>query len=323
MISNTHQSHNPIVYLLVFLPLLGACASSADPDNFGPRVLKDCDVCPELIRIEPGEFQMGLAEGEIVQPGFPKGQELQELPAHRVQIDYPFAIGRYEVSIGEFAAFAAATDFDGKGCLVLIGKDKDWALSPDADFRAPGYDVTTANPAACLSYNDSAAYLQWLSTRTGQTYRFPTEAEWEYVVRSGLGDEPVPSYLGAQACEHLNGSDATFSEEITQDWNPGLFECDDGYAHTAPVGSYQPNKLGMYDVFGNVSEWTEDCFGGNHEGAPTDGSARRREPCPLRILKGGTSAGGPGYLRPSRRGGYPIHLRGDGHGLRVVRELER
>jgi formylglycine-generating enzyme required for sulfatase activity len=138
MISNTHQSHNPIVYALVFLPLLGACASSADPDNFGPRVLKDCDVCPELIRIEPGEFQMGLADGEIVQPGFPKGQELQELPAHRVQIDYPFAIGRYEVSIGEFAAFAAATDFDGKGCLVLIAEDKDWILSPDADFLRAG-----------------------------------------------------------------------------------------------------------------------------------------------------------------------------------------
>jgi formylglycine-generating enzyme required for sulfatase activity len=141
-------------------------------------------------------------------------------------------------------------------------------------------------------------------------------------VRSGLGDEPVPSYLGAQACEHLNGSDATFGREIIQDWNPGLFECDDGYAHTAPVGSYKPNKLGMYDVFGNVSEWTGDCFSTNHEGAPTDGSARRLEPCVLGILKGGTSAGGPGYLRPSRRGGYPMHLRGDGHGLRVVRELE-
>ena len=165
--------------------------------------------------------------------------------------------------------------------------------------------------------------MQWLSTRTGQTYRFPTEAEWEYVARSGLGDEPVPVYLGAQACEHLNGSDATFGREITQDWKPGLFERDDGYAATAPVGSYQPNKLGMYDVFGNVSEWTGDCFSTNHEGAPTDGSGRRLEPCVLGILKGGTSAGGPGYLRPSRRGGFPMHLRGDGHGLRVVRELER
>jgi len=306
----------------VALGLLVLCACTdpiTNPTNSGPQYLKDCDVCPELVRIEPGEFQMGLAEGEIVQPGFPEGQVLQELPAHRVQINYPFAIGRYEVSIGEFAAFATATDFEGKGCFVLV--DMGWVLSLAANFRAPGFDVTADNPAACLSYNDSAAYLQWLSTRTGQTYRFPTEAEWEYVVRSGLGDEPVPSYLGAQACEHLNGSDATFSQGITGDWKPGLFECEDGFAATAPVGSYQPNKLGMYDVFGNVSEWTEDCFVSNHEGAPTDGSARRLEPCALGILKGGTSTGGPGYLRPSRRGGFPIHLRGDGHGLRVVREL--
>jgi formylglycine-generating enzyme required for sulfatase activity len=304
----------------LILPVLCACTDpTADPAESAPKYLKDCDVCPELVRIEPGEFQMGLAEGEAVQAGFPEGQELQELPAHRVRIDYPFAIGRYEVSIAEFTSFAEETDFESKGCFVLVGKD--WELSPDASFRAPGYDTTTSNPAACLSYNDSAAYVQWLSNRTEQTYRLPTEAEWEYVVRSGLGDEPVPSYLGAQACEYLNGSDATFGREITEDWKPGLFECDDGYAATAPVGSYQPNKLGMYDVFGNVSEWTEDCFGTNHEGAPTDGSARRLEPCLLGILKGGTSAGGPGYLRPSRRGGFPIHLRGDGHGLRVVREL--
>jgi formylglycine-generating enzyme required for sulfatase activity len=320
MISNRHQSRNPVAYTVFFLLVVCACTNSgADPAKSGSQYFKDCDVCPELVRIEPGEFQMGLAEGEIAQPGYPEGEELHELPAHRVQIDYPFAIGRYEVSIGEFTAFAAATKFEGKGCFVLV--DKAWELSPNANFRAPGFDVTTANPAACLNYNDSAAYLEWLSVRTGQTYRFPTEAEWEYVARSGLGDEPVPSYLGPQACEHLNGSDETFSQEITEDWKPGLFECDDGYAHTAPVGSYQPNKLGMYDVFGNVSEWTDDCFGGNHEGAPTNGSARRLEPCPLGILKGGTSAGGPGYLRPSRRGGFPIHLRGDGHGLRVVREL--
>ena len=317
---NRHRSGNPVACAVFGLLFLGTCtAASADSATSGPQFFKDCDVCPELVRIGPGEFQMGLREGETVPPGFPEDQILHELPAHVVQIDYPFAIGRYEVSIGEFAAFATATDFDGKGCFVQV--DKAWEFSPDASFRAPGFDVTDADAAACLSYNDAAAYLQWLSSRTGQTYRFPTEAEWEYVVRSGLGDEPMPSDLGAQACEHLNGSDATFGQEFTEDWKPGLFECDDGHATTAPVGSYKPNKLGMYDVFGNVSEWTEDCSGTNYEGAPVDGSARHLEPCPTHILRGGTFAGGPGYLRPSRRGGFPIQLRGDGHGLRVVREL--
>ncbi len=75
-------------------------------------------------------------------------------------------------------------------------------------------------------------------------------------------------------------------------------------------------------MFGNVSEWTEDCHGSTHAGAPDDGSARQLEPCATRVLKGGSWAGGPGYLRPATRTGFPIALRGDGHGLRVVRELK-
>ena len=181
--------------------------------------------------------------------------------------------------------------------------------------------MTDAYPATCLSYNDFSAYLAWLSARTGQTYRFPTEAEWEFAARSGLGDGPAPSSLGAQACQHLNGADARFKGAYTEDWWPGLFECDDGYAAGAPSGSYAPNELGMYDVFGNVSEWTEDCAGATHEGAPTDGSAHQLESCLTRVLKGGSWAGGPGFLRPAIRGGFPIALHGDGHGLRVVRKL--
>jgi len=262
---------------------------------------------------------MGTAEDEQLPPEVPPARIEEEQPAHSVRIDYPFAIGRYEVTIAEFAVFAEATDFEAEGCFGLTGTN--WAFNPAANWRAPGFEVTDANPATCLSYDDFAVYLRWLSTRTGQTYRFPTEAEWEFVARSGLGDEPVPSSLGARACQHLDGADSQFKLTFTEDWAPGLFECDDGYASSSPVGSYVPNQLGMYDVFGNVSEWTEDCFGSNHEGAPVDGSARVLEPCTARVLKGGSWAGGPGFLRPAIRGGFPIALRGDGHGLRVVREL--
>jgi formylglycine-generating enzyme required for sulfatase activity len=312
---------NRVASAAVGLLLLGACTTNASGDTATsePQFFQDCDTCPELVRVEPGEFQMGLAEGEAVAPGYRKDQILEEHPAHRVQIDYPFAIGRYEVTISEFAEFAAATDFVGNGCFVLVGDA--WQFNLDANFRAPGFDVTEKDPAACLSYDDSVAYLQWLSDRIGQTYRLPTEAEWEYTVRSGQGDEPAPTYLGAQACEYLNGSDVSFSHEFAVDWRAGLFECDDGYAATSPVGSYKPNKLGMYDVFGNVAEWTEDCSGTNYDGAPADGSAIHRVPCTARTLRGGTFSGGPGYQRPSRRGGSPLQLRGDGHGLRVVREL--
>jgi formylglycine-generating enzyme required for sulfatase activity len=313
------SSNKAIAFSFASLLFCGCTEDSTDSVSQASRFFQDCDVCPELVRIEPGVFQMGTAEDEILPSEFPPERIEEEKPAHLVQIDYRFAIGRREVTIGEFAEFAEATDFKPGECYGLNGDY--WDINPAANWRNPGFKVTNAHPATCLSYNDFAAYLQWLSAETGQTYRFPTDAEWEFVARSALGDEPAPSSLGTQACQHLNGADLQFKQVFTEDWPPGLFECDDGFAESSPVGSYEPNRLGMYDVFGNVSEWTEDCAWTTHEGAPTDGSAHQLEDCTTRVLKGGSWAGGPGFLRPAVRGGFPIELNGDGHGLRVVREL--
>jgi formylglycine-generating enzyme required for sulfatase activity len=262
---------------------------------------------------------MGSPDDEVIASEYPAKRIEQERPAHAVRIDYPFAIGRYEISIGEFALFAEATGFEAVGCFTLTGKQ--WGMNPAASWRDPGFPVTDRSAATCLSYEDFAAYLRWLSETTGETYRFPTEAEWEFAARSGLGEQPAPFSLGARACASLNGADSLFAEAFAADWAPGLFPCDDGAAAGSTVGAYPANKLGMYDVFGNMSEWTQDCAGTNHQGAPVDGSPRRLEPCPARVLKGGSWAGGPAYLRPATRGSFPAPLRGDGHGLRVVREL--
>ncbi len=262
---------------------------------------------------------MGTRPDEIIPERVPRERLAEEVPAHNVSIDYAFAIGRHEITIAEIAEFAEATGFEAPGCFGLEGDS--WGFLPGADWRNPGFPVTDAHPATCLSYDDFAAYLSWLSETTGETYRFPTEAEWEYVARKGLGNPPDPYYLGEDACEHQNGADSSFGASFVPDWKPGLFDCDDGHAMSAPVASYLPNALGMYDVFGNVSEWVQDCSGHNHDGAPTDGSAHVRDDCPARVLKGGSWAGGPGFLRPAIRGGFPVSLHGDGHGLRVVREI--
>jgi formylglycine-generating enzyme required for sulfatase activity len=305
------------LWVLALLGMAGqVCAQSDQP---APRFLKDCDTCPELVRIGPGRFQMGSALDENIPDRVPEQRLTEERPRHPVRIDYEFAMGRYEITIAEFARFADATDFNAPGCFGLTGSK--WEFLADADWRSPGFEVNDAYPATCLSYDDFAAYLQWLSEITGEVYRFPTEAEWEYVARIGLGDPPEEYYLGVSACQHQNGADDQFKNSFVADWAPGLFECDDGFAAGSPVGSYEPNALGMYDVFGNVSEWTQDCSGFNHEGAPSDGSAHLRDPCPARVLKGGSWAGGPGFLRPAIRGGFPVPLHGDGHGLRVVREV--
>jgi formylglycine-generating enzyme required for sulfatase activity len=262
---------------------------------------------------------MGSPDAEAIPAEYPAARIELERPAHEVRIDYPFAIGRYEITIGEFSLFAEATGFEAMGCFTLTGGK--WGMNPSASWRNPGFPVTDKSAATCLSYDDFAAYLAWLSDTTGETYRFPTEAEWEFAARSGLGEQPAPFSLGSQACASLNGADALFAKQYTMDWAPGLFPCADGAAAGSPVGIYPPDQLGMYDVFGNMSEWTQDCAGSNHEGAPTDGSARVMEPCAARVLKGGSWAGGPAYLRPATRGSFPAPLRGDGHGLRVVREL--
>ncbi len=304
---------------LLTLAILAASACTFTEQQTVAQTLQDCDSCPALVRIPPGEFQVGLRDDEPLPPNVTPERLAAERPAHTVRIDYPFAIGISEVTVAEFNEFAKDTAFEAKGCFVLQGAG--WVFDKTADWRKPGFAVTDQYPATCLSHDDFTAYLGWLSRKTGQTYRIPSEAEWEYVSRLGLGDDPVPATLGADACRFLNGADQAFRRTLPADWPPGLLACDDGYPRASPSGSYPANKLGMVDVFGNVAEWTADCAGTNHDGAPIDGSARIAEPCSSHVLKGGSWSGGPGYQRPAVRNSFPTNLRGDGHGLRVVREL--
>ena len=313
--------HAAACFSAIALALTGCADIGHASAAAASQYLQDCEICPQLVRIEPGEFRMGSPDDEIIPPNVPQERIVEERPAHQVRIDYPFAIGRYELTVAQFTAFALATGFQSAGCFVLRGKA--WKFERDASWRAPGFPVDGNYPATCLSSDDFGAYLQWLSVKTGHQYRIPTEAEWEYVARLGQGDEPTPELLGVAACDRVNGADAAFGRTYVAQWKPGLFACDDGYAAAAPVGTYKPNKLGMYDVLGNLSEWTQDCAGGTHAGAPGDGSVHLVENCTSHVLKGGSWSGGPGFLRPAIRGGFPIELRGDGHGLRVLRELQR
>ncbi len=118
----------------------------------------------------------------------------------------------------------------------------------------------------CVSWNDARAYAQWLSRKTAKRYRLPTEAEWEYAARAGSvaarywGDDPV------QTCRFANVAD----QSRFQTWGFGQrHECTDGHYFTAPAGGYSPNRFGLYDMLGNVWEWTEDCWNANYAGAPT------------------------------------------------------
>jgi formylglycine-generating enzyme required for sulfatase activity len=308
-----------LAMLLVALLLPGVFANLAAAATPGSRPFRDCPTCPELVRIAPGRFMMGSTESEGAASKLRPERAAAERPQHEVQVAYPFAIGRFEVTVGQFAAFAKDSGRDYGSCFVLASGA--WKPDPKASWQAPGHDVTPEQPATCLSADDFDAYLAWLSAQTGHRYRFPTEAEWEYVARDGLAEAAVLTPKSATACRQLNAGDASFSAVRGPGWP--TFGCDDGYAATAPVGRFPPNGLGLHDLLGNVAEFVADCFTTSHDGAPTDGSARvDAGGCAIRVVKGASWAAEPGSLRPAVRQGIPRDLRGDGHGLRVVRELE-
>ena len=140
----------------------------------------------------------------------------------------------------------------------------------------------------CVNWEDAQAYTAWLSRESGAEYRLLSEAEWEYVARGGT--QTVQYWEEGEQCRHVNGADA--STEF--DWK---IACDDGHARTAPVGSYTENGFGVSDVLGNVWEWVEDCWNGNYEGAPADGTAWTSGNCHTRMVRGGSWDCTPWVLR--------------------------
>ena len=152
-----------------------------------------------------------------------------------------------------------------------------------------------------MSWFDVQDFLQWLTGLTGYTYRLPSEAEWEYVARAG-----------SQAV-YWWGDDIGVDKAICQ----GCGKRFKG-TETTPVGSFSPNAFGLYDVHGNVYEWTADCWNGSYAGAPTDGSAWISGDCALRVLRGGSWGKSPVNLRSARRIKDEPSLRSGKRGFRVA-----
>ena len=139
--------------------------------------LKDETVAPEMVYLPGGTFKMGANQG--------KGYD-DEGPVHEVTLD-AFAIGRYPVTVGDFRRFVDATGYrteaeGGDGVYVWDGKS--WDKKADANWRKPYFSQEERHPVVCISWNDAAAYCEWLSEQTGERYSLPTEAEWEYACRA-------------------------------------------------------------------------------------------------------------------------------------------
>ncbi len=294
--------------------LLGFGQASAGEFDPG-QSFQDCVECPEMVVIPAGTFSMGDLGG---------GGDDDEKPVHTVTIPNKFAVGRFEVTRGEFATFVNATGYNASGeCYFYTGGNfkkarYNWKESRSHDWRSPGFGQTDRDPVVCMNWDDARAYVRWLSPKTGKEYRLLSEAEWEYMARAG-GTAKYPFGDSEESlCEYGNGGDRSTGFAWKNE------SCNDGYgAQTAPVGSFKPNSFSVFDTVGNVWEWIEACQHKSYSGAPSDGSAwTSGSKCNWRVLRGGSWATEPRGLRSAdRRANFAVH-RVDDFGFRVARTLD-
>ena len=236
---------------------------------------------PEMVVIPAGRYRMGCVSND-------SDCQDWEKPVREVTISAPFALSVHEVTFEEYDRFADR----GQYVDVARGKaaDEGWGRG--------------TRPVINVSWHEAREYTRWLSWQTGAEYRLPTEAEWEYAARAGTSTK------------------YTWGDEVgVNRANCDSFFCADQWAYTAPVGSFAPNGFGLHDMHGNVWEWVQDCWNGNHARAPKDGSGRLRGDCVLGVLRGGSWDDIPTVVRAARRSMATAYTRDHTIGFRVARTL--
>jgi len=265
-------------------PRVGVLSTEAERALAPKDVFKECDDCPEMVVVPAGSFTMGSPESEHV-------RNRDEGPQHLVTFDQTFSVGKFAVTFDDWDACVA----DG-GCN---------GYRPDDRGRERG-----RRPVINVSWDDANAYVAWLSHKTGKTYRLPSEAEREYVTRAG---SPTPFWWGTT----ISPQQANYNGNYAYGDGP----TGENRAMTVPVDLFQPNPWGLYQVHGNVNEWTQDCWHDGYAGAPSDGSAWTSGNCEFRVSRGGSWYSFPALLRAARRNRDFIDLRSSFIGFRVARTL--
>jgi formylglycine-generating enzyme required for sulfatase activity len=234
---------------------------------------QDCVDCPKMVSLPVGSFVMGDEKGDK-----------SERPPHRVSISRPFAIGKYEITVGQWSACVK-----GGGC----------------SFRPEKAGRDENLPVRDISWADGKEYVTWLSRKTGADYRLPTEAEWEYAARGGTSTR----YWWGDRFER----DKANCKNCGGPWDrksPSL------------VGSYVANPFGLYDMNGSVWEWVSDCWHKSYAGAPSDGASWESPNCRVRVLRGGSWRNDSSYMYSAVRFKYDAHVRYLLNGLRVAKTLK-
>ena len=279
-----------------------------------------------MVVIPAGTFLMGSSAEE------PRGF-IAEGPQRSIRIKR-FAVEKFDVTRGEWAAFVDATKRSTEeGCAYSQLPKEEKAK---ASWRHLGFPQDDSHPVVCVTFRDAQDYAGWMSRKAGHPYRLLSEAEWEYAARAGT----TTAYPWGATANH-EAANYGGEDHPGYGWAQGR----DRWEGTSPVGSFPPNGFGLHDMHGDVMQWVEDCFSPTYAGLPTDGSAFRADTpvtgmtgnlasmnetgsCSYRMLRGGDWGDTPGMIRSASRNFAPSigqkieTYRSIGLGIRLARETE-
>ena len=250
-------------------------------------------------------------------------------PRRKVTIGDAVALGRTEVTVAQFRRFVEtvgyqtdaelrgdSTYYEEASGRMTTGKGVDWRRDFNNEAARDG------DPVVHVSWNDANSYAEWLTRATGEAYRLPSEAEFEYALRAGSkdrywwGDRPPTRVLG-------NFTGDGDHSRTKRSWTRGFPRYADGHWGPAPASSFPANPFGLFDVDGNVSEWVADCWHDSYLRAPEDGSAWVNRGCERRVVRGGSWGSAPDQIRSAYRVASRPDVRSGRIGFRVARDLSR
>ena len=255
----------------IFKP--GILFISAKPHKTYRDMMKEEALGPILVEIPPGTFTMGAKQ---------ENSNNESLPPREISLG-SIAITKHEISFAEYDLFAKLTG-------RIVPDDKGWGRG--------------THPVINVSWYDAKAYAEWLSKQTGQFYRLPSEAEWEYAAAAGADNH------------YWWGNDIGAN-------NANCFNCASLWDNklTAPVGSFAANTFGLHDTLGNAMEWTEDCYHPNYNDAPKSAKPWLESgDCSRYMVRGGAFSSPADQLKTVQRFNYSPSTKQEFIGFRLVRE---
>ena len=272
----------PAAVLVAFIFLVSA--SVLKDEQTTARYFVDCETCPEMVVVPAGQFR----QGDLAGTG-----DADENPFRSVVFSKPFALSRHEVS---FAFWDQCVSAD--SCEVLAEEDLPAQTRSD-------------HPVQNVSWQQAQSFVTWLSRKSNQQYRLPSESEYEYAARAGT----VSPYSWGETVQRQ------YANYGADDCCGGATQGADRWVGTAPVGALAANPFGLFDMAGNVQEWTADCWTTDYVGAPVDGSVTTDGDCDLRVLRGGSWSSTPKMIRPANRDKGPVDVGLPYYGFRLARDL--